>query len=671
MFINRRQARYMQWVVEDTPISKKPRTDVKTFGWRYEVSDKGGQLTQAKGMNRINDRKLRQYEGDWERTRRNAVASSDRRHNFYDLHAALSSTPLSGCDKPNALYNTLPGDQVLRPTNLPPYIVHSDLRITEAHNWLGFYVYSWGLQFQSPQAFRLLRTLLSNNSSLECIDILTWDTGLVFRCKIKDTSPEALAEINNGGYPIRVMGITDLKLFLEQKMESNRNVSASVVLRGSESCKEFINLVENTNGTVRFPNFISFDSLGLGASAGVFSHPVSLKIGGEILSEEYTEAVKSIVRTMPRVNAGLKSSEEDLDQETRDFRMSSRFANQIPPRHSWVRTLIKDRILNSSYSAIYELYPEILNKFTASSAAAVWNSIATERLKLNCDHAIPGDILLCGDIYKGGQEISIDKVAIPTIGPGLDLREWPVSCGGVTAVAAQLEGHGIRTTNLQNNVLLPNSTLRPITAVATDVKVVTKRGSLTEYAQGFWGTKLREKEAPSLVLKTATGKLYGKEWACVPCAVVNPATAIRCQSCSEHVSSEVNPESVKLSSLSKLKTHFITATIPEGASMTSLLTEYFDLYAYHPFPDQPHVAALLEQATSGNRYARLGSGKKFPGLKKYRTLTRGVEPEPRLPAGLESAKKMYEWRFQHPSSPLASPTARLVELKPHEEVREV
>ena len=677
MLKGRLQVRCVLWATEDYDTPVRARRDVRTFGWRYEIDSQGGTLHSKRG---VRDDKLKQIEGNWELDRRLKLSTSERRHDYDSLLEIINASPTQQEHKrPKALYNTINGDQIIKPFSLPNYLVHNKLNITQKHNGtLVFYVYSWGLQFSSPQAFRILGNLLENNETLKCLDTLTWDTGLVFRCEVQNISPEMLININKRGYPIRVVGVVDKKTYLQELDPTTENIrQASVVLRAS-SASSLRKVISNSGGSIMFPNFISFDSLGLGSNAGVFSDEISLEIGSKILRQDFDGAISSIIRAMPRVNAGLERAEEDLDQETRDFRMSSRFYNQIPENHSWVKQLITNRIEKGSYFAIYETNPEILNRFTMAVAASIWNNAAAVRLELDPEFAVDGDLLLSGKIYKKkkSNKVPISQVALPTIGPKLEPSEWPHSCGGFTSLSSLLGTSGVRMSDIRNMVFLPESVLRPIVATAENVKITTKKGSLTEYVRGFWGGMLRDKLSPSLILNEATGRIYGNTWHCVPCGVHNPATALRCMSCSSHVVSDTNPayDDSGTLPLAKLKTHFISAEIPKTSSITTLVSEFFNLYAFHQFPDQPHVASLIQRSRSSVAYAKLNSGKKFPGIKKYRAMlqTRSERREPQLPAALrKEPEPRLEWQFQHPSSPLNPPACRLVEIVPAEEVRVV
>ncbi|KAJ9447142.1 hypothetical protein DIPPA_35179 [Diplonema papillatum] len=716
-----RQKRGM-WLVEKIKENWKQRT-TPTEPWRFEF-DAGMRYKLATRFHRPSESVVRKRQQAFDEGKAMFQRSNARRHNYQELADQLNSPsrPLTEdpSQRPKALYRVHDSDVITRPIHVPKYVVHESLKLSQQYPVLYFYLWSTGLRNGSVEAIRTLGGLIKNATvrpaapdeggpkvgkgrkkgkskgrgkpAEPAAKGASWLVGSVtVLCEARNCTPRELAGVVELTKRLRVFGVTEEKPAAEDLAAQE----VSVLLRGVEASFLTSVAAKQMAGDCMFPNYIAWDTLGLGPEAGVFSDGVSVDVGALLISRQYTAALRSVLHHVARgTNWGLAVARQDLTDPSRDFPISARFYSQIPPKYGWVKRIL-DGLLDQ-YSAAWAVKgwlatpEEVTGKFTQAAAAAVWNECARQRLLANPDAAVPGDWIiddatnavlqyLPPPLPEGSNPAEanappITAVVLPTVGTGLKLGEWPASCGGYQALANVLTQLGIDVGGVEETGFahLRPSAPRRLVAVARDVRWTGRSGGLTDWLQGYDGSLRKGRGAAGVFHRDARAKLFVEPWRCVPCDQEHPPSAQVCSGCGEHFNKCTNERRAD-QSVRTAHTVQITAKLPVEASPAALLAEVFDLRALVHFADQPHfkrkversfakpVAAARRGSPSARRRRRCPAAlRDADGFVVSSGATARDRP-PQLPAFFRERGSVSEMRFIPPRNPMAAPSIEIVQ----------
>eukprot|EP01059_Diplonema_ambulator_P006968 TRINITY_DN16539_c0_g1_i1.p1 TRINITY_DN16539_c0_g1~~TRINITY_DN16539_c0_g1_i1.p1 ORF type:complete len:661 (+),score=140.24 TRINITY_DN16539_c0_g1_i1:155-1984(+) len=573
--------------------------------------------------------------------------SADRRHQYDELSQGLGATPNPVLDEPKerlkALYGVHFSDVSVKPAGMPSYVVSPDVKINRVYEKLYFVLHYSGMEYGGMEA--VVDASKALGKPVNPLKRTHYIAGVnSIWCTAEGVSPKELVDRVK-----RVGAITNSEAEVDL-----REVVIDVVLRG------VVGGVGGLENGVAFPNYINWDVLGLDGGAGVWSHQQSVNIGNAMLSSDYDEAFRLIMRHVSTVNYGLHVALTDLEDSSRN-RVSSRFYNQIPPKYRWIRTML-DTMANSASPrgwtarGFSQIPLMITNKFPQAAAAAIWNRLAYNRIKLGVAGSLPGDLILLdnGEVTKCATpgEYGIDQVVIPTLGSDSNPGNFP-------ELRRALGDAGVGFVEF-NGDHLPKSYLRKVVGIAGDVKVERRKGGLAEYVQTYEGAMLRSNRT-WLNVKGVKSRLYGKGWNCIPCGKANPSSATRCWTCGEHIN-RVSSTPATYNSTSHTHTYHITARLPAEASPVSLLSEVFSLHHLIVPRDDTYLKTVLDSFT-GKYFRPALSVKK----RKNKVTKKTVKPKatPRPPAHLENYTGTYI-NYTWPKNPLEDGVLTVVE-KPGKE----
>eukprot|EP01062_Namystynia_karyoxenos_P042597 TRINITY_DN31180_c0_g1_i1.p1 TRINITY_DN31180_c0_g1~~TRINITY_DN31180_c0_g1_i1.p1 ORF type:complete len:801 (+),score=213.36 TRINITY_DN31180_c0_g1_i1:86-2404(+) len=364
-----------------------------------------------------------------------------------------------------------------------------------------------------------------------------------------------------------------------------------------------------------FPNYISTGLLGLGPAAGVFglSTACSVQLGGHAISGQWDSFVRELLSEMRSVSVFLDEAyKEDLQDPKRPKKLfSTRFYGNVPEQYRWVRDCIDRLVQSGPHDAVTGMLPEHLLRFTFAAAARVWNAAAARRLRVDHARAVRGDLV--ADPATGaarplaqGETLPIFAVVIPTISSGMQLTEWPESCGGASGLSELLGAAGIDPEALAAGAaqFLPPAGHRRLIAVAEEVQgrcwgpePLTRRMAVGWPPRVARLPAAAERECYPQGQGRPRGVLFcGEGWACASCGRTNAATALRCRGCTEHRKHSLPQEDG--ADLGETVTAALSATIPADACPDAFLSEVFDLRYAVPTLQPAPVEALLRDSAA-------------------------------------------------------------------------
>eukprot|EP01064_Diplonema_japonicum_P013779 TRINITY_DN21322_c0_g1_i1.p1 TRINITY_DN21322_c0_g1~~TRINITY_DN21322_c0_g1_i1.p1 ORF type:complete len:659 (+),score=53.81 TRINITY_DN21322_c0_g1_i1:56-2032(+) len=625
--------------------------------WRFKY-DEGGKYSFARGPMGLKAHHINQRDVYFQRARQLYHDCIEKRHSYDEMSNYMEAHPRpvgGGSERIQCLYGCHTSDVKRKPTKTVPvqHVVAPDTSVMRKYPKLYFLLHYYNLTLGGPQAIINAGKALKN-ASITPINPVDWCHGVnSIWCVVENASPAELKEALTSD-TMTVSGVT------HQQPENFNSIDTTVVLRGIQIPKKellkHINYLMSDDGSM-FPNYINWDQVGLHAGAGVFSHPASIEIGKKILSSDYDEAVRLIIRHVTRANYGLKSAEEDLENKERN-RFSARFYNQIPRKYGWIKDIL-DIMANSpmyrgwSPKALSAVPDTVLNRFTQAAAASVWNQLARERLKISHEGSIPGDLveLSNGDIVKCKvhNEYSIDKVVLKTLGFNTTHTAFP-------DLRRVLNRSNIDFENF-NGSHLPKSQHRKLVGIASNVTVEARSGNLFEWVQPWNDVSMLRSTRTHLNLKGVKSLLFTSPWQCIPCAKSNPASATRCWTCGEHrIKCNGAPEKQCTTHTTSLK---IKATLPIGSSPASFLSEIFDLRQLVGHRDDLYLKTL--EGSLDGRYKRPS---KFLRRRKKVQIKQPVRPRYFQTMG----PIKYE-TFTPPSSPMGKGEVKLETVTLEEKLR--